>query len=132
MILFQILILQTSSMPIFVRATKNLRRSLVNTSTRMAVRNSMVALVQLTKSTKDSLKRLLPYNYNTYDLPSSVVKRFIISFVDILGGISPDQQEFNSEYLILFILLIFCTNYQMLIRKGKLSMRPTQILFGLF
>ena len=55
---------------------------------------------------QEMLRKLIIYNHGTYDLPSGFAKKFVDGFIDILDGIGPDRREHNSEFLLLYIILV--------------------------
>ena len=58
------------------------------------------------KAHQGLLKKLIIFNHDTYNLPLACSKRFVNGFIEILDSIGPVWREINSEFLLLYTLLV--------------------------
>ena len=57
------------------------------------------------------LMRLLPYSHQLYNIPNcSIGNDFVNGMAEIIDGIGPAQRKFNSEFLLLYIILVLYKN----------------------
>ena len=53
------------------------------------------------------LHRLLPYAHQLYDVPRHQLgKQFVLTYADLMNGLGPKRREHNSEYVLLYVILI--------------------------
>ena len=53
------------------------------------------------------LEHLLPYSHHLYDIPNhSIGNDFVNGLSNIIDGIGPAQRKYNSEFLLLYIILV--------------------------